>query len=123
MPIYSDVNLWLGDQDPNTVVTDVDAVNQNILMIVTTPIRSKWFRPRIGSNIPQYLFDPVDDFGAQRIQSEMMTLFPRNGEYRITVESVVVIPVPDDQAYYVSMTYNSPYLDPSRVVFNFNLAR
>lgn len=123
MPIYSDVNLWLGAQDPNTLVTDVDAVNQNILMIVTTPIRSKWFRPRIGSNIPQYLFDPVDDFGAQKIQSEMMTLFPRNGEFRITVETVVVIPVPDDQAYYVSMTYSSPYLDPSRVVFNFNLAR
>lgn len=123
MPIYSDVNLFTGTQDPNTLVLDVDAVNQNILMIITTPVRSKWFRPRIGSNIPLYLFDPVDDHTAQRIRTEILTLFPRNGEYRFTVENVIVIPVPDEQYHYVSMTYSSPYLDPSRVEFNFNLAR
>lgn len=123
MAIYSDVNLWLGAEDPNTIVYDVDAVNQNILMIITTPVRSKWFRPRIGSNIPIYLFDPVDDITAQRIRSEILTLFPVNGEFRIIVENVIVIPVPDDQNFYVAMTYSSPYLDPSRVDFNFNLAR
>jgi phage baseplate assembly protein W len=123
MPVYSDVNLFLGAGSPNTLVTDADSVNQNIMLICTTPIRSKWFRPRIGSNIPEYLFDPVDDISAQKIRTEILTLFPRNGELRITVESVIVIPVPDEQVHFVSMTYTSPYLDPSRVKFDFNLAR
>jgi phage baseplate assembly protein W len=113
----------MGGDNPNTLVTDADAVNQNIMMICTTPIRSKWFRPRIGSNIPIYLFDPCDDITAQKIKTEIMTLFPRNNEFRITIESCTVIPVPDEQVHFVSITYSSPYLDPSRVKFDFNLAR
>lgn len=121
--LYSDINLFLGEKSPNTLVTDADAVNQNILMAVTTPIRSKWFRPRLGSNIPNYLFDPVDQITASKIQQEIMTLLPRNGEYRVVIESATVIAVPDEQLYYVSITYSSPFLDPNRVVFNFNLGR
>jgi phage baseplate assembly protein W len=122
MPTFSDVNLFLG-QNANSLVFDEDAINQNILQILLTPIKSKWYRPRLGSNIPSYLFDPVDSTTAARIKSEIEYVLPRNSEYRIVISSVTVIAVPDDQLYYVSLEYTSPYLDGKKIKFSFNLLR
>lgn len=123
MSTFSDVNLFLGQGSQNTLVYDADAINQNILLIITTPVRSKWFRPRLGSNIPSYLFDPVDQITASSIQAEIKTLLERNGEFRVSIDSVTVIAVPDDQCYYVAIEYSSPYIDPNKVKFTFNLAK
>ena len=82
-PIYSDINLWVGKFSNDLIVHDYDAINQNIFLIVTTPIRSKWFDPFLGSNIPKYLFEPMDDITASDIKTEIGTLLTRNLEYRV----------------------------------------
>ena len=123
MATFSDVNFFMGSKSPNTLVLDADAINQNIILILTTPIRSKWFRPRLGSNIPNYLFDPVDHVTADAIKLEAQTVLSRNGELRVTVTDVEVIPNPEEQYYFVSVKYTSQYLNPSEVTFNFNLRR
>lgn len=120
--IYSDVNLDAGE-DPHEIVTNEDALNQNIAAILDTPIGSKWFRPEIGSQIDSFLFDPIDEVTADRIKFEMETALERNGENRIVFDRVDVIPDPQNSQYYVNIEYSSPALDTGKGNFTFNLAQ
>lgn len=120
-PLYSDINLYVGTFSNKELVYDTDSINQNIFLIITTPIRSKWFRVRYGSNIPAYLFEPMDDMTSNRIQREIKTLLSRNDELRVTIESVKVIPNYSVQVYAVEIIYSAPNLDGKPVIFQFGL--
>nr|DAF93416.1 MAG TPA: Baseplate wedge protein [Myoviridae sp. ctshb19] len=117
---YSDVSLY-ADQTQKALVFDEQSVNQNILMILTTPIRSAWFNPSIGCLITEYLFDPVDDFTADKIKDEIISVLPRNLETRVVIKGVLVQPMPDDNMFYVTLEYDAPDLNKKDIVFNFNL--
>uniref|UniRef100_A0AB39CDX0 Lysozyme n=1 Tax=Pseudomonas phage HRDY3 TaxID=3236930 RepID=A0AB39CDX0_9VIRU len=119
---YSDVSLY-AEQTQSAIVTDIDSVNQNILMILATPIRSAWFNPTIGCLIPEFLFDPTDDVTADKIKEEIINVLPRNLETRVIVTGCVVTPMPDDSLFYVSIRYDAPDLNAKAIVFNFNLGR
>ncbi len=120
-PIYSDINLWVGKFSNDLIVHDYDAINQNIFLIVTTPIRSKWFDPFLGSNIPKYLFEPLDDITASDIKTEIGTLLTRNLEYRVKIENVRVIPNYDMQVYGVEVNYVCDELSDASNQFQFAL--
>ncbi len=120
-PIYSDINLWVGKFSNDLIVHDYDAINQNIFLIVTTPIRSKWFDPFLGSNIPKYLFEPMDDITASDIKTEIGTLLTRNLEYRVKIENVRVIPNYDMQVYGVEVNYVCDELSNASNQFQFAL--
>jgi phage baseplate assembly protein W len=119
---YSDVSLY-AQQTQNALVFDEDSVNQNILMILATPIRSAWFNPSIGCLIPEYLFDPVDEITADKIKDEITSVLPRNMETRVIVTGCLVVPMPDDGLFYVTIQYDAPDLNKTKIVFNFNLGR
>lgn len=120
--IFSDISLE-PNQTQSALVYDTDAINQNLLMIFLSPPRTAWFDPMIGSLILTFLFDPVDDFQADKIRDEIMSVLPRNGETRVVITGCVVAPIPDEQIYYVSIQYDVPQLNAKDIVFNFNLGR
>ena len=120
-PLYSDVNLYVGRFSNKELVYGTDAINQNIFLIITTPIRSKWFRIRYGSNIPQYLFEPMDEMTSNRIRREIQTLLSRNEELRVTIESVQVVPNYQATVYAVEIVYVAPNIDGKRVEVQFGL--
>ena len=118
---YSDINLWVGTFSNDLMVFDYDAINQNIFLIITTPIRSKWFDPYLGSNIPKYLFEPMDETTARDIRSEISTLLTRNLEYRAKIDNVQVVPVYDEQVYAVTVDYTDEELGEDSHEFRFAL--
>lgn len=121
MPVYSDVNLWIGKFSNDVMVYDYDALNQNIFLIITTPVRSKWFDIFLGSNIPKYLFEPMDEITAQAIKDEIKSLLRRNREFRVTLDRVRVIPVYDQQLYAVEIHYIAPEIGENPHEFRFTL--
>lgn len=120
-PLYSDINLYVGTFSNKELVYDTDSINQNIFLIITTPIRSKWFRVRYGSNIPAYLFEPMDEMTSNRIRREILTLLSRNDELRVTIQSVLVVPNYVNQVYAVEIVYTAPNIDGKPVIFQFGL--
>lgn len=122
MAIYSDINFD-PINIPQELVLDADAVNQNIAAIIDTPIGSKWFRPRIGSNIQALLFEPIDDVTSDALRYELETTLRRNGENRVFFKEVIVLPDPDNQRYYVEIHYTAPQLQVRNQIFKFNLSR
>lgn len=120
---YSDINLWAGTVSDSAFVTDEKSVEQNIMMIFMTPIRSAWFDPAIGSSILEYLFDPIDDLTAMKMKREMTRVLPRNGETRVNFTTVEVMANPAQNDYYIRIGYEAPGLDYKKFSFDFTLSR
>lgn len=118
---YSDINLWVGRFSNDLIIYDYDAINQNIFLIITTPIRSKWFDVYLGSNIPKYLFEPMDAITARDIRSEIFTLLSRNLETRVVINSVQVVPHPEEQVYVVEVEYTVEEIAETSTTFRFAL--
>lgn len=118
---YSDINLWVGRFSNDLILYDYDAINQNIFLIITTPIRSKWFDVYLGSNIPKYLFEPMDNITARDIRSEIFTLLSRNLETRVVINSVQVVPHPEEQVYVVEIEYTVEEIAETSTTFRFAL--
>lgn len=119
---YSDINL-LAQTGSSALVYDEDAVNQNILLILLTPVGSMWFDPTPGSAILPLLFEPVDDVTAYKIQKEISTLLTRNGETRVIFQSVNVLANVNRGDYYIVIQYYAPELDGKLISFDFNLSK
>lgn len=120
--LYSDININAG-LTPAELVRNQDSLNQNIATIFDTPKKSRWFRPRIGSDVGRYLFDPIDEVTANRIQFDMEKALVENGEQRLVFDQVVVIPDPQNEQYFVSIAYRAPELEARQFTFQFNLSR
>jgi len=120
--LYSDINLSAG-QEPSEIVTNGDAINQNIAAIFETPKGSKWFRPTVGSDVNRHLFEPIDDITASKLKYSMERALEENGEYRIIFSSISVIADPTNAQYYVKIMYRAPELEERDYNFQFNLSR
>lgn len=120
---YSDINLWAGVLSPYIILVDESAVNQNILVLCDTPVGSKWYRPRIGSTVLAYLFDPFDETTATAIEIELKAMLRDNGENRVIVHTVEVIPDWNNARYYVEIWYSAPGLNSSKISFKFYLSK
>ena len=118
---YSDISLF-AQQTGNVLVYNETSVNQNIALILMTPIRTCWFMPNLGCMIPTYLFDPIDEVTALKIQREAKEVLRRNGELRITVRNVRVDADIENQQYNVTIEYSAPQLNTELITFNFNMA-
>ena len=120
--IFSDVNLRAGNS-PEELVKNEHTINQNIGAIFETPVGSKWYRPRIGSGVNKYLFDPIDTITANRIRREMEQALYSNGETRIEFGTIEVLPDVENQQYFVNIPYTSPFLEARQYNYQFNLSR
>jgi len=70
-----------------------------------TDFYEKLFRPNIGSNIKQLLFEPVD-FISERILEDSITNVIDNYEPRVNLISVSVTARQDEDGYDVVITYS-----------------
>lgn len=120
---FSDINLYVTRISSKELVYGYEAINQNIFLIVLTPIRSKWFRVHLGSNIPKYLFEPMDDLTSARIRSEIKTLLERNGEPRVVINAVRVTPDYAQQMYIVEISYTAVDIGSDPYILRFGLNR
>lgn len=119
--LFSDINLFVGVFSHDELVYNADAINQNIFLICTTPIRTKWFKIRYGSNIPEYLFEPMDESTAGLIRTEINGLLTRNLETRVKITRVTVSPNYIDQVYVVRVEYEVAVLATQPFLFEFAL--
>ncbi len=120
---FSDVGLTAGTSSTYELVQDEASINQNIMMIVSTPVRSKWWRPEIGANLNTYLFEPIDDITSSKIQTELSSILDSNLENRVVFQKIEVIPDVSNQNYYVEVIYTIPALQGKLVNFAFTLGR
>lgn len=122
--LYSDINYNLDKYRTKTIVTNMDSIKQNILLIIGTPVKTKWFRPSVGNYLDTFLFDPVDDLNAGKISDEIYRILETSGlEDRIVLEKVDVIPDDPNQQYFVEIFFSVPEFSADNDSLTFGLAR
>ena len=97
------------------------AVINSVKNLVSTNFYERPFQPELGSSIRQLLFEPVDSVFGASIERRLRDVI-NNYEPRVSVESVVAIPAPDEKGYKVIMTFFIVNL-PNPITINFFLER
>jgi len=100
------------DKSDLKVSFDINAVNNAVVNILTTRKRQKILDPEFGLRLEDYLFEPVTDFIASRIQEDI-TFAITNFEPRVKLHYVNVVPFPEDYKYEINIYYNIPSLKQS----------
>ena len=89
---------------------DLDSIKNSITNIFLTTPGQKILSPEFGINLRRFLFEPITNFTAYRIKSDIVNKLP-DMEPRIELEETDVIPVPDEQEFFITLQINVPSLN------------
>jgi phage baseplate assembly protein W len=93
-PVTGDVALSFDDQ----------AVIRSIRNLLSTNHFDRPFNPDLGSNLNAILFEMVSPLSAASLEREIATMID-NYEPRARVNEIIVTPLPDKNAYNVSLSF------------------
>jgi len=91
--------------DDLIVVKDKSAIQQSIRSLLLTQKGERPFQPQLGSDIYRLLFEPMDYGTAALIQKAIFEVIG-NYEPRISVDTVMVSPMRDDNGFNVELSYS-----------------
>lgn len=119
---FSDVNLAYDSTHGSSygLVYDEQSLNNAIISILSTKVGSRVFRRTFGSNVLNFLFDPISDSTATSIKFEIISAIG-DWEPRVKLIYTSVVPDYENQMYYVELGYLIPALNNMQTSFNFNL--
>tara|TARA_Y100000310_G_scaffold332047_1_gene406827 strand:- start:3588 stop:3983 length:396 start_codon:yes stop_codon:yes gene_type:complete len=106
--IYSDFDITL---TPHPVHRDIsrttneNAVKRALRNLIFTDYHERPFSPSIGSGVNHLLFEPVDIITSELLRDKIIETV-NNNEPRVKLLEVVVAPRPDDNKYYIRITFS-----------------
>lgn len=110
--IYSDMGRSIGVSLIDTVL-DHDSLVQKILYVIGTRKGSRKWRPKFGSDVAKYLFEPFDETTAGWIQtySRLALEDPANGLVNDITDIQVIVQMAQEQTYLCTIAYRAPKLE------------
>jgi len=122
---FKDINITF-KKHPVTndlvVSRDASAIKQALTNLLLTNKGERLFNPRYGSNIRNYLFEPLDYGTAAQIRTNIVYTINKF-EPRVDLENIDVFPNFDDNGFEVEMVYTIDGLDTPPTAVEFFLAR
>ena len=124
MPIYSDININLEKQTDGDVKRDDEyvAISNSISNIFLTYKGERRMLPTFGSNLNQYIFEPLDENTAYEIGAEILNALTY-WEKRINILEIRVIPKYDSNLFDITVVYNIKSNPQITKEFNYILKR
>tara|TARA_R100000995_G_C3475206_1_gene120547 strand:- start:826 stop:1314 length:489 start_codon:yes stop_codon:yes gene_type:complete len=89
---------------------DLDSIKNSIANIFLTSPGQKILSPEFGINLRRFLFEPMSNFTAYRIKTDIINNLP-NMEPRIELEETTVVPIPDEHEFFITLQINVPSLN------------
>jgi phage baseplate assembly protein W len=71
----------------------------------------KWSNPEFGTNIPYYLFQPIDEFVAQSIRDEVIEVIDYDPRFELIDDNIEVT----EDTYSVNVSVNVKYIPLNQV--------
>jgi hypothetical protein len=105
--LYSDIDLTFTRQPGKGDIAlsyDDNAVIRSVRNLLLTNFYDRPFQPELGSNINELLFEPITSITASIIEEEIKNTLT-NFEPRVSVSEIVVTAVPDQNAFFVRVTF------------------
>ena len=108
---FVDIDTFYGLNNNDILITNLKAINNQINNILTTTVGERWGdvndEPFFGSNIPELLFEPIDDYTAWRLETATFRAINRWMSTRIIMDprQTRVFPIPNQQSYQATLVY------------------
>ena len=105
--IYSDLDFTFTKKPVTADIAlsyDDNAVIRSVRNLLLTDFFERPFQPEVGSNINSLLFEPISSTTAAIIQQEIQNVID-NFEPRVTVDSIDVTALEDQNAFFVKVTF------------------
>ena len=122
---FKDLNITFKKHPvTNDVVVskDASAIKQAIVSLLLTNKGERLMNPKYGSDIRNYLFEPLDYGTAAQIKGNIQSTIDRF-EPRIRVLQISATPNFDDNGFDITMTYSIVGTDTPPVTVDFFLSR
>lgn len=106
--IYQDLFtkiLFENDTKDAALISNEDAVKQAIINIILTNVGERLFNPLLGSEINKMLFENVTPQTTSTLKNLIRSAI-ENYEPRANLIDVVASPLPDENAYSVSIVFS-----------------
>lgn len=121
-PTYSGLNQYTPTDTP--LLNDVSAIFQSIDNILSTSPGERLFNPEFGSNIEDYLFEPLDEDTAMRIENEVIRAIGRWEPRILLVNNLTVAtPIPGENRFSLRIVFRLRAIDNQDFEYNINLNR
>lgn len=103
--MHKNIGNGLSPVESNDIAADYDsrAIRNSLYNIFTTRKGQKLLNPEFGSSFDQYLFEKITNIGAKILGNDILKA--AEFEPRIKVQNVQVMPMPDQNQYYVLFVY------------------
>ena len=105
--IYSDIDFTFTKKPVTGDVAlsyDTQAVIRSIRNLLLTRNYERPFNPDLGSSLDALLFELISPLVATAIEREIQTMI-ENYEPRATIDTVIVTPLTDRNAYNISLSF------------------
>ena len=103
---YIDVNTNFRINNLDILVPGSLAIANQIINVLSTYIGERTFEPEFGSNLPKYLFEPIDDITSWRMETDIFGALARwVPRIQVLQNLTRVIPLPQQAMYSVSISY------------------
>lgn len=124
MHTYSDLNMFyqhsIGPQGIR--VYDADAIINSILTLLLTTKGEMFFAPSIGADIDNFLFEPIDEITAKRLQVALLSQIEEvDNRVRVDWANSSVIPDADNQFYDVALAFHVRGVDAQEFEHKFKI--
>lgn len=99
---------------------DYTAIEGGIVNLFTFKRGQRIINPEFGNSLDQYLYESVNDLTANKIGNEIYNMFDK-WEPRVQITNISIAPKPDDNSYFISISYTVPTLS-KKIIKLFNVA-
>lgn len=105
--VYLDVNTSFGASNNSVLLTNIDAINNQISNVFGTDIGEADYEPFLGTSLANRLFDPNAKPTHESIQTDLWYALNRWLGDRIDVSpnNILVTPKMDDRQVFVKVKY------------------
>lgn len=109
---YKDMKVDISTNTNNRDIQDnIDyaAVEGGIYNLFLFAQGERIINPEFGNTLYKYLYEPISDLTASKLGQEINIMFAK-WEPRINVQSINIIPKPDENTYQIVILYTVPSL-------------
>jgi len=99
------------------VALDVEAVQNSINNMFLFTKGERIIQPNYGNSLYEYLYEPVNELTAKKLGQAILSMFEL-WEPRVTIDNILIDPQPDDNTFYVEVSYTIPSLGNETLKFD-----
>ena len=98
------------------VALDIRAIQNSINNMFLFTKGERIIRPDFGNSLYEFLYEPINEMTAQKLGAAILKMF-EDWEPRVTIGSITVTPIPDENTFYVEIIYSIPALGNQTLSF------